>query len=86
MTHDKATYTITFKDDVPTTMPSRLKECANSDTLTVEIDGISGNVLQLSVFGEHAIPLFEERMRKQELSKYPSAEIDCDVEIGAPLP
>lgn len=83
MTYDKATYTITFKNCVPATMPHRLQQCADSDELTVEVDDVTDNVLQLSVYGSgYAIPVFEEEMRDRELYNYPSVEIDCDVEVG----
>lgn len=83
MTNDKATYTITFADTVPTTMPDRIENCADPDVLTVETS-TDGDTLTVTVYGDsNAIPVFEEAMRDEELDAYPSATVTCDVNAGA---
>lgn len=80
MTVDKATYTIKFPNSVPTTMAARIESHADPDLLDVEISE-SGNHLTVAVQGDgHVIPVFERRIREQELGAYPSVKLECDVQ------
>lgn len=83
MTSDKASYTIEFANQVSTGAVTTIRDAAEPDVLTVEVE-TDDNIAEVTVWGDgNAIPVWEEQMKHELFDSYPSAEIvNVDVQVG----